>query len=61
MKISAIDWLKTELEKHGSPDRLWVKWDTFDQIVNQAKQIESKQLRTANLRGKTESKRKCKK
>ena len=61
MKTSAVDWLKTELEKHGSPDRLWIKWSTFDQLVEEAKVKENTSIRSANNRGKTIAKRKCKK
>ena len=43
-KQTAIDWLKKELEDYGSSSHLNLDWTTFDQLCEQAKQIEKEQI-----------------
>ena len=44
MKQTAIDWLKKELEDYGSSSHLNLDWTTFDQLCEQAKQMEKEQM-----------------
>lgn len=40
---SAVDWLKKELEDYGSSSHLNLDWQTFDELCEQAKQLEKEQ------------------
>ena len=40
MAQSAIEWLKKELEDYGSNSHLSLDWNTFDELCEQAKQME---------------------
>ena len=51
MKQTAIDWLKKELEAYGSPSHLNLDWTTFDQLCEQAKQMEKEQIKNAYYTG----------
>ena len=42
--ITAVQWLKTEIEKHGDPEYLIIRWTDFDEFINQAKQMEKEQI-----------------
>ena len=51
MKQTAIDWLKKELEDYGSSSHLNLDWTTFDQLCEQAKQMEKEQIINAHIEG----------
>ena len=53
---TAIDWLKKELEDYGSPSHLNLDWSTFDELCEQAKQMEKEQLKMADKNGFDRSK-----
>lgn len=42
--ITAVEWLKTEIEKYGDPEYLIIRWADFDELIKQAKQIEKTRL-----------------
>jgi hypothetical protein len=42
-KQTAVEWLKKELENYGSNSHLSLDWTTFDELVDQAKEIEKQQ------------------
>lgn len=43
MKQTAVEWLKTELESYGDPQYCELKWETLDELVEQAKAMEKEQ------------------
>ena len=45
MKQTAVEWLKKELEEYGSPSHLNLDWSTFDELCEQAIEMEKQQLR----------------
>jgi len=40
---TAVEWLKKELEDYGSNSHLSLDWNTFDELCEQAKQMEKGQ------------------
>jgi len=43
-KQTAVEWLKKELEEYGSSSHLSLDWETFDELVEQAKAMEREQI-----------------
>jgi hypothetical protein len=43
MEQTAIEWLKKELEDYGSNSHLSLGWNTFDELFEQAKEMEKQQ------------------
>ena len=41
---TAVDWLAKELESYGDPQVCEINWKDLDDLINQAKQIEKKQM-----------------
>jgi len=41
---TAVEWLKKELENYGSNSHLSLDWDTFDELCEQAKEIEKEKM-----------------
>ena len=37
---TAVEWLKKELENYGSKSHLSLDWNTFDELCEQAKEME---------------------
>ena len=44
MKQTSIDWLKKELEQFGSSSHLDLDWDTFDELIKQAKEMHKEEI-----------------
>ena len=44
MKQTSIDWLKKELEQFGSSSHLDLDWDTFDELIKQAKEMHKQEI-----------------
>ncbi len=42
-KQTAVEWLKKELEAYGSSSHLNLDWETFDELIKQAKEMEKQQ------------------
>jgi hypothetical protein len=42
-KQTAVEWLAKELESYGDPEYLGLKWNTLDELVEQAKALEREQ------------------
>lgn len=51
INLTAIEWLKKELEQFGSPSNLNLNWTTFDELIDQAKQMEKEQMIDAHIEG----------
>ena len=49
--ITAVQWLKTEIENYGDPEYLIIRWTDFDELINQAKQTENKHIEKAYEQG----------
>jgi hypothetical protein len=43
MKQTAVEWLKKELEDYGSNSHLSLDWNTFDELCEQAKELDKEQ------------------
>ena len=42
--MTAVEWLKKELEDYGSNSHLSLDWNTFDELCEQAKEMEKEQI-----------------
>ena len=42
-KQTVVEWLKKELEEYGSHSHLSLDWETFDELIDQAKAMEKQQ------------------
>jgi hypothetical protein len=43
-KQTAVEWFKDVIESFGNKHELQMSWDTFDEVFEQAKEIEKEQL-----------------
>jgi hypothetical protein len=43
MKQTAVEWLKQQLETYGDPQYCELEWETLDDLVKQAKEMEKEQ------------------
>jgi len=50
-KQTVVDWLKKELEDYGSNSHLSLDWNTFDELCEQAKEMEKEQIINAHFNG----------
>ena len=48
-KQTAIEWLKKELETYGNPGLCKIEWKTLDELIEQAKEMEKKQIINAYI------------
>lgn len=44
MTKTAVEWIRKELEGYGSPSALNIDWETFDELIAQAKAMEKEQI-----------------
>ena len=51
MKQTAVEWLKKELESYGDPQYCELKWETLDELIEQAKEMEISQKAEEYLKG----------
>lgn len=42
--MTAVQWLSKELEGYGSPSALNIAWESFDELIAQAKEMEQEQI-----------------
>ena len=42
--ITAVNWIKNKIEEYGDPENLIISWEDFDDLINQAKQMEKEQI-----------------
>jgi hypothetical protein len=42
--MTSIEWLKKELEDYGSPSHLNLDWETFDELIEQAKEMHKQEM-----------------
>jgi hypothetical protein len=47
-KQTAVEWFKKELEDYGSNSHLSLDWNTFDELFQQAKEMEKEQIMEAH-------------
>jgi len=52
MKQTSIEWLKKELEEYGSSSHLNLDWKTFDELIEQAKEMHKQEIIDAAERWK---------
>lgn len=45
--VTAVEWLKKELEDYGDSSMLHIDWKTLDELCDQAKEMERKQRNKA--------------
>jgi hypothetical protein len=48
---TAVEWLKKQLEDYGSNSHLTLNWDTLDELVDKAKEMEKEQIKDAYFHG----------
>jgi hypothetical protein len=48
---TAVEWLKKQREDYGSNSHLTLNWDTFDELCDQAKEMEREQIKDAYFNG----------
>jgi hypothetical protein len=41
---SSVEWLKKELEEYGSNSHLSLDWNTFDELIEQAKAMHKEEI-----------------
>jgi hypothetical protein len=41
--MSPIEWLRNEFEAYGSHNKLEMSWEEFDELMEQAKEIEEQE------------------
>ena len=46
--MTAVEWLKKELEGYGSSSYLELDWTTLDELIEQAKEMEKEQIINAH-------------
>ena len=51
VKQTAVEWFKKELENYGSNCHLSLDWNTFDELFEQAKEMEKHQISQAYITG----------
>ena len=51
-QTTVIEWLKNNLEQHGSPSRLDIDWETLDELIEQAKAMEKEQIEESFKHGR---------
>jgi hypothetical protein len=44
MKQTAVEWLKLQLETYGDPQYCGLTWKELDELCEQAKEMEKKQI-----------------
>jgi hypothetical protein len=44
---TAVEWLKDVIESFGNKHELQMSWDTFDEVIEQAKEMEKEQMLNA--------------
>ena len=42
--VTAVEWLKKEIEEYGSNSHLSLDWNAFDELCQQAKEMEKEQM-----------------
>jgi c-di-AMP phosphodiesterase-like protein len=43
-KQTAVEWFKDVIESFGNKHELQMSWDTFDEVIEQAKEMEREQM-----------------
>ena len=47
MKQTAVEWLMVQLETYGDPGYCKIEWETLDELIEQAKEMEKGQIKDA--------------
>jgi hypothetical protein len=58
-KQTAVEWFKKELEDYGSNSHLSLDWNTFDELYQQAKEMDIEQKKHAYDWGETNGADEC--
>jgi hypothetical protein len=48
MKQTVVEWLGKELESYGDPQFCEIEWEQLDSLIQQAKEMEKEQMRSAS-------------
>jgi hypothetical protein len=51
MKQTAVEWFKDVIESFGNKHELQMSWDTFNEVFEQAKEMEKEQIKSAFTKG----------
>jgi hypothetical protein len=51
MKQTAVEWLKEQIECFGNKHELQMSWDTLDELLEQALELEKQQIEDAYVDG----------
>jgi hypothetical protein len=51
MKQTAVEWFKDVIESFGNKHELQMSWDTFNEVFEQAKEMEKAQIKSAFTKG----------
>jgi N-methylhydantoinase B/oxoprolinase/acetone carboxylase alpha subunit len=46
-KVTAVEWLKDQLEHFGNKHELTVSWNTLDELIEQAKEMHKQEINDA--------------
>jgi hypothetical protein len=49
--MTAVDFVRETLENYGDPTHLSLSWETLDEIIEEAREIEKKQIMEAVYEG----------
>lgn len=44
MKKTVVEWLMSQLETYGDPEYCRIEWETLDELIEQAKEMEKEQM-----------------
>ena len=44
MKQTVVEWLMVQLETYGDPEYCKIEWETLDELIEQAKEMEKEQI-----------------
>jgi|694.fasta_scaffold02259_32 hypothetical protein len=50
-KETTIDWIKREMEKFGERSHLLLDWESFDIIIEDAREMEKEQIMQSHIDG----------
>jgi len=50
-KETTIDWIKREMEKFGERSHLLLDWESFDIIIEDAREMEKEQIMQSHMDG----------
>ena len=49
MKQTVVEWLMVQLETYGDPEYCKIEWETLDELIKQAKELENVPERISSI------------